>query len=66
MDKKIHANCKLTDDDVREIYRRAHKGEPQTALAREFVITQPHVRMIKNRLTRKDATAWNATVKGGQ
>ncbi|WP_091217557.1 hypothetical protein [Paenibacillus sp. BC26] len=56
--EKVHGNCKLTDEEIREIYRRAHAGEKQTALSREFGISQPHVRMIKNRVTRKAATDW--------
>lgn len=44
--------CKLTDDQVREIRRRAAAGEVHTALAREFGVSQPHVSNIVNRNSR--------------
>lgn len=41
-------SVKLTDDQVREIHRRANAGERQPALAREFGISQPNVSLIKH------------------
>ncbi|MDR6550024.1 hypothetical protein [Paenibacillus qinlingensis] len=53
--KKLHGNCKITDEQVREIYARGHKGESQTALGKEFGVTQGHVGYILKRHTRLKA-----------
>jgi DNA invertase Pin-like site-specific DNA recombinase len=56
---KIHGNSKLTDSQVREIFKRGLSGERQAHLAREFGVTQTHVHSIVNRRTRIKATEWN-------
>ncbi|MDQ0898433.1 hypothetical protein [Paenibacillus sp. V4I7] len=54
-----HGNARLTDEQVREIYIRTHRGEMNTKLAYEFGITQGHVSNIARRKTRKNAMAWD-------
>ncbi|MER7841662.1 hypothetical protein ABTY98_38705 [Streptomyces sp. NPDC096040] len=43
-----HAFHRLTEDQVREIVRRARAGEKQRVLAAEFGISQTHVSNLKN------------------
>lgn len=47
--------CKLTDDQVRQIRRRAAGGERLVALAREFGVSPVYVSHIKAGLRRTDA-----------
>lgn len=42
-----HTNCKLTENKVREIFRRARNGEKQVALAAEFRVGQQTISAIK-------------------
>lgn len=49
-----NATARLTEDQVREIRRRAETGEPREALATAFGIVPAHVR----RIVRRDA--WRA------
>lgn len=44
-----HHNSRLTEDNVREIRRRAADGETQREIARRFSITQPAVGYIVRR-----------------
>ena len=41
-----HWNCRLTDDQVRDIRRRYKAGEPPREIARDFGITPPHVTRV--------------------
>lgn len=52
-----HRNTKLTDEQVREIYRRVWDGEMQRDLAAEFGICRSKVSAIKARKTRVAALA---------
>ena len=47
---------KLTDDQVREIYRRAHAGEPYATVARDFGICAANVGYIKRGQTWRHVT----------
>lgn len=42
-----HGSLKLTESQVREIYIRAHRGENQRQIAKEFGISAGHVNHIK-------------------
>lgn len=42
-----HYNRKLTNQKVKEIYRRVHNGEKQIALALEFNVNQSTISAIK-------------------
>lgn len=44
---EMHYNCRLSQNQVREIFRRANAGEKQEALAFEFKINQRTVSAIK-------------------
>lgn len=46
-----HGGSKLNEEKVRELRRRAKKGESQTALAREFGVTQGAVWRVLRRET---------------
>ena len=40
--------CKLTEEQVRDIYLQAHLGVPQADIAKQYKITQSTVSQIKN------------------
>ncbi len=48
---ETHPRARLDEQQAREIYRRAHAGEDQTDLGREFGVRNTTVSMIKNRTT---------------
>lgn len=50
------ANAKLSDDQVRDIYRRVHAGENQDCLAREYGLTQQNISNIKRAITYRRVT----------
>jgi hypothetical protein len=49
---EAHHAAKLTDAEVTELRARVANGESQTALAREYGMSQPGVSLIVNRKTR--------------
>ncbi|MEU5834459.1 hypothetical protein ABZ820_12415 [Streptomyces diacarni] len=43
-----HSNHRLTEDQVRDICRRARAGENQRLIAEEYGVTQSHVSDLKH------------------
>lgn len=54
---KINGAAKLTPEQVIEIYRRAHNGETNINLGREFGVNPDQIGKIKNRKSWKEITS---------
>lgn len=53
---KINGAAKLTADQVREIYVRAHEGESNISLGKEFKVNPDQIGKIKNQKCWKNVT----------